>query len=182
MQLFGQDSGGLNVYFQILKDFWPLAAITGALTMALGLRNIKQSYMQRTPLQVFINLLFSALISSVVVICILCLAEWVLPPLSPKLEVGVALFVGIFGVKGIDFWLKRLWGISALDVADADFIASLRNGMSEQERQVHVHNCPFKSDMHKYIGELSGTARGRAGKDTGYEAQCGADTSEGDKQ
>lgn len=165
MQLLGQGSTNLNVYFQILKDFWPLAAITGALTLALGLRNLKQSYMQRTPWQVITNLLFSALIASVTVICVLCLAEWVLPPLSPKLEVGIALFVGIFGVKGIDFWLKRMWGISAVDVADEEFVQTLRNNMSEAERLRHVQKCPFKGDMHKHIGELQRFAETDAAAD-----------------
>lgn len=135
-----------NEYLQILKDFGPLAAIAAAITLAVGLHYVKRSYLQRTPLYTIGNLLFSAFMAAVLVICVLCLAEWLLPPLSAKLELGIAVGIGIFGVKGIDYYLRRRWKLSIVDLMNPSDINEIRLKMPQEARRQHLAQCPFKGD------------------------------------
>lgn len=126
-------TGSFHVYLQILKDFWPLAALAAALTVATGVRKLRLSYLQRTPVQVMTNLLFSAFMAGIMVVCVLCLAEWVLPPMSPKLEVGITLFIGIFGVKAIDMKIRSWWGLPTVDTQDPATISELRELLRQHD-------------------------------------------------
>lgn len=141
-----EEESHVSAYIQILKDFGPLAAAAGALTLALGFHYVKRSYLQRTPLYVIGNLLFSALMAALLVLCVLCLAEWILPPLSPRLELGIAMFIGIFGVKGIDYVLRKKWKLSIVDLMNPQDINEIRLKMPVEARRQHLAQCPFKGD------------------------------------
>lgn len=136
----------INEYLQIFKDFGPLAVLAAGITFALGFHYVKRSYLQRTPLSTLGNLLFSALMAALLVICVLCLSEWLLPPLSAKLELGIAVFVGIFGVKGIDYYLRRKWKLSIVDLMNPQDINEIRLKMPQEARRKHLEQCPFKGD------------------------------------
>lgn len=103
-----------NEYAQILLEFAPLAALAGALTITSGIYYARRSNYKQPFIRTVGTLLFTSIFAGALVVCTLCLAEWVLPPLSPKLELGVAVFIGIFGVNGIDRILRKKFNITLL--------------------------------------------------------------------
>lgn len=103
-----------NEYVRILWQLGPLAALAGALTLTTGIYYARRSNFKQPFWKTLGTLLFSSVTAGALVICTLCLADWILPPMSPKLELGVAVFIGIYGVNGVDRMLRKKFNITLM--------------------------------------------------------------------
>ncbi|WP_300710045.1 hypothetical protein [uncultured Desulfovibrio sp.] len=133
-------------YLGIARGLWPLALISGGVALACGMRRIKRGYLQRTPLQILANLLLSSCVASILAVCCVLLAPLLLDQVSPSIELGLAVFVGVGGVKAFDALMRWKAGLRIVDLMDPEDINDLRLRMSPEDRRRHAEQCPFRAD------------------------------------
>lgn len=139
-------SGRAAEYLDIMRGLWPLCFLAAGLAFTVGFKAVKRSYLQRTPLQVLGNLLFSSIMAGAAVIGSVCVVDKVMPNCTSEIHVGIAVFVGLFGMKGFDFLLRKYLGLDVADLMDPQGLNELRVKMDPETRRQHLAQCPFKHD------------------------------------
>lgn len=142
---YAQNSERAQAYVNILIDLWPLALIGATLSLFVGMRYVKRSYLQRTFLQTLGNLLWSAGITMALVVGSVTLLQWVEPDIPPAVDVGVAICVGLFGLKGVDLFMRRKFGLKITDLMDADALSEELNKLTDEQKQIHLKQCPLRN-------------------------------------
>ena len=146
MSMHGEHPDRVSEYLDIVKNIWPLALMAFGVALAMGARRIKHGYLQRTPLRIAENLLFSSILTGALAVIVVVLLPVVIDQPSREMEIGVALGIGIFGVKGLDLICRRLFRLSVVDLMDPDDINDIRIKMPVEQRLAHIRQCPFKKD------------------------------------
>ena len=136
-------------YLEILQDLWPLAVISGTLAMMTFGHHVRRSYLQRSPGQFIVNMLWSSGIAMALVVGTVTLLDFFEPQLSASVEVGIAIAIGIGGIKTIDFFTRKYFGLKVTDYMDPDLIHQDKSCMTPEERQQHCCHCPFHDECPK---------------------------------
>lgn len=144
MNDMGPNSDRAAEYLGIIRDVWPLALLAGGVAFAAGLRRIRRGYLQRSPVQVLGNLLLGSLVMSALAVGAVLLAPLLAPDISRGMDIGVAIFVGGFGMKFFDLAARRLFGLSVVDLMDPDDINSLRARMTPDRRRDRARDRPCR--------------------------------------
>ena len=146
MSMHGEQPDRLSEYLDVVKGLWPLALMAFGVALAMGARRIRRGYLQRRPLAILENLLFSSVMTGAFTVVAVALLPLVMDRPSREMEIGVALGIGIFGVKGLDLICRRLFRLSVVDLMDPDDINDIRKKMPPEQRLAHIRQCPFKAD------------------------------------
>lgn len=146
MSMHGEQPDRVSEYLDIVKNIWPLALMAFGVALAMGARRIRRGYLQRRPLAILENLLFSSVMTGAFTVVAVALLPLVMDRPSREMEIGVALGIGIFGVKGLDLICRRLFRLSVVDLMDPDDINDIRRKMPAEQRLAHIRQCPFKAD------------------------------------
>lgn len=136
-------------YLNLLQDLWPLALISGTLAMLTFGRHVRSSYLQRSPGQFVINMVWSGGVAMALVIGTITLLDFFEPTLSASVEVGIAIAIGLGGMKVIDFFTRKYFGLKVTDYMDFDLIHLDKCSMTPEEREQHYLQCPFHDECHK---------------------------------
>lgn len=112
----------VDTYSSIFSSLWPLAAISFVLTFGVGLHHVKAGYLCTSKLAMVGNLLFSSSFGACLAVGIACVTDYFLPEASLRLQVGIAIFIGLFGTKGLDLFFLH---ILRLKIVDKDAIQSI---------------------------------------------------------
>lgn len=137
-------------YLQILLDLWPLALISGTLALLTFGHKVKASYLQRNPRQIAFNMFWSAGTTMALVVGTISLLDHFVPDLSASVQVGLAIAIGLGGIKFIDLITLKYFGLKVTDYMDTDLIALDKDKMTPEQRQQHYQQCPFRAECHKY--------------------------------
>lgn len=149
---------------EYIKDIWLLLVIAGSLTLFMAAKHIRLSYLQKTPWQVLLNLVWSVGLGMAVTVVALWLQEEWHPGSSAQAQAGVAALSGIAGTKILDWYLRKRFGMPPRDSLDLDFIVEQRDKMTPSQRAEHVAQCPFRK-AGDCNGECDCPNKGTCGKD-----------------
>ena len=105
---------------------------------------IKRSSGQGGRGQIIGNMLWSARVTGFQALGAVALLPLVAPEPTRGMEIGVVIFVCVFGVKGMDVVLCRFMGLSVVDLMEPADINDIRRGMSPRQQEEHARNCPFR--------------------------------------
>lgn len=146
MNDLGNESRHAAEYLDWFRGIWPLALLAGVLAFLVAAGHIKRSYRQRSRGQIIGNMLWSALVTGFLALGAVALLPLVAPEPTRGMEIGVVIFVCVFGVKGMDVVLRRFMGLSVVDLMDPADINDIRRGMSPRQQEEHARNCPFRCE------------------------------------
>lgn len=146
MNDLGNESRHAAEYLEWFRGIWPLALLACVLAFLVAAGHIKRSYRQRSLREVVVNLIWSGLVGGSMAVGAVALLPLAVPDPTRGMEIGVAVFVGLFGFKGVDAFLRRKWGLSVVNLMDPDDINDIRKVMSPSQQEEHARNCPFRCD------------------------------------
>lgn len=133
-------------YLTILRDLWPLALISGSLALMTFGHHVKRSYLQRSPGQIAFNMLWSAGTAMAVVVGTVTLLDYFVPDIPSTVQVGIAIAIGLGGIKFIDLITLKYFGLKVTDYMDPDLIAQDKDQMTPEQREQHYRKCPFRAE------------------------------------
>lgn len=139
-------NGGRPEYIGIVESLWPLFLMGFGVALVSGAAHVKRSYLQRSKLQLMLNIILSSAVSSAVALGFSLLAPLVYPDITPEMQIGIVLVVNGIGLKLFDAYMRKKYGLHVVDLMDPSDINSIRVQMTQAQRQQHVKNCPFKGD------------------------------------
>lgn len=146
MNDLGNESRHAAEYLDWFRGIWPLALLACVLAFLVAAGHIKRSYRQRSRGQIIGNMAWSAFVTGVMALGAVALLPLMIPEPTRGVEIGVVIFVCVFGSKGLDVVLRKFMGLSVVDLMDPDDINDIRKGMSARQREEHARNCPFRCD------------------------------------
>lgn len=138
--------GSQPEYMGIVKGLWPLFLVGFGIALVSGAAHVKRSYLQRNKLQLVLNIIMSSAVSSAVALGFSLLAPLVYPEITPEMQIGIVLVVNGIGLKLFDAYMRKKYGLHVVDLMDPSDINFIRVQMTQEQRQEHVKNCPFKGD------------------------------------
>ena len=140
-------NGGQVEYIGIAKGLWPLFLVGFGIALVSGAAHVKRSYLQRSKLQLALNIILSSVVSSAVALGFSLLAPLAYPSITPEMQVGIVLIVNGIGLKLFDAYMRKKHGLHVVDLMDPADINELRVKMTPEQRREHAKNCPFKGDV-----------------------------------
>ena len=146
MNDLGNESRHAAEYLDWFRGIWPLALLACVLAFLVAAGHIKRSYRQRSRGQIIGNMAWSAFVTGVMALGAVALLPLMFPEPTRGVEIGVVIFVCVFGSKGLDVVLRKFMGLSVVDLMDPDDINDIRKGMSARQQEEHARNCPFRCD------------------------------------
>ena len=130
-------------YLDWFLGMWPIALLSLLLTL-LKTERLKRSYRERSGLALVISMICSGLISGTMALGAVALLPLFISEPTSGMEIGVAIFVNLFGFKGVDVVIRRLCGFSVVNLMDAEDINGIRESMTPEQQAEHARNCPFR--------------------------------------
>ena len=143
MNDLGSNSRQAAEYLDWFRSIWPLALLASVLAFLVGTRQLKRSYLQRNWFQLLGNMLWSTLVTGALALGSVALLPLVVQEPTRGMEIGVVIFVCVFGIKLVDAVLHKAFGLSVVDLMDAEDINEIRLSMTPEQQEKHARNCPF---------------------------------------
>ncbi len=124
----------------IVRDYWFLGVLSGGVAFFVGLQRIKNGYKHRNSKELIGNLLLSSVVLAVLAIGTALLSPLVLgDAVSPKIELGIGIAVGGFGLKFFDFFMMARFGMKIIAPSNQDDL----NGLKEcRPPETLSNHCP----------------------------------------
>lgn len=108
-------------YLDVLASMWPIAVAGVLAAMAI---NLKKAMKEDTVRSRIASLLVSSVPSAVVSVGVVLLLPLLMPagsqPVTPSIEVGIAVVCGGLGTKVFDMWLRAKFNLIIRDKQDGD--------------------------------------------------------------
>lgn len=147
MEQFGKNAAEHTTeYIAVMKNTWPLVALSVSVAFASTLYQLKRGYKQRTLPQQIVTVVANTIITSSVAMGCAFLLPVVLPAATPEAQIGVVMIVGSLGAETIKQWLLKKLGLSVIDLKNPQEINEVRETMTPEQRKAHVEQCPFRKE------------------------------------
>lgn len=147
MEQFGKNAAEHSTeYIAVMKNTWPLVALSVLIAFASTLYQLKRGYKQRTFSQQVVTVVANTIITSSVAMGCALLLPVVFPVATPEAQMGVVMIVGSLGAETIKQWLLKKLGLSVIDLKNPQEINEVRETMTPEQRKAHVERCPFRKE------------------------------------
>lgn len=147
MEQFGKNAAEHSTeYIAVMKNTWPLVALSVSVAFASTLYQLKRGYKQRTFAQRVVTVVANTIITSSVAMGCALLLPVVCPAATPEAQIGVVMIVGSLGAETIKQWLLKKLGLSVIDLKNPQEINEVREAMTPEQRKAHVERCPFRKE------------------------------------
>ena len=147
MEQFGKNAAEHSTeYIAVMKNTWPLVALSVSVAFASTLYQLKRGYKQRTFYQQVVTVVANTIITSSVAMGCALLLPVVFPVATPEAQMGVVMIVGSLGAETIKQWLLKKLGLSVIDLKNPQEINEVRETMTPEQRKAHVERCPFRKE------------------------------------
>jgi len=127
-------SDGAQQYISAIIGAWPIFVFSGGAAFFFGLRRIKSGFKQRTFLQIFGNLILQTITCGCIGGGAAMLAPVFISTITPEIQLGIALFFGVFGTGAVATFMRAKFGLKIVDLMDADDMNAIRDAMPEREK------------------------------------------------
>lgn len=147
MEQFGKNAAEHSTeYIAVMKNTWPLVALSVSVAFASTLYQLKRGYKQRTLAQQIVTVVANTIITSSVAMGCALLLPVVFPVATAEAQIGVVMIVGSLGAETIKQWLLKKLGLSVIDLKNPQEINEVRETMTPEQRKAHVEHCPFRKE------------------------------------
>lgn len=147
MEQFGKNAAEHTTeYIAVMKNTWPLAALSVSVAFASTLYQLKRGYKQRTLAQQIVTVVANTIIASSVAMGCAFLLPVVFPVATAEAQIGVVMIVGSLGAETIKQWLLKKLGLSVIDLKNPQEINEVRETMTPEQRKAYVEQCPFRKE------------------------------------
>lgn len=142
-----------NEFIRLFKDLGPLFAVAIFMAMMFGWGRVRNSYKEHDKVAVFIQYIISSLMTAILAVATSLILPLITHDAVPySVQLGITVFVCMFGVKALDTIARKRLGFSIIDLMDPEDIDRARKGLSKEQRQKHYDNCPFREECDKCKG------------------------------
>lgn len=154
-----------------LGDIWVFGAIGFIACFLWGLQGLKNGYKEGSLTHALGSIFFrscGAIVLSVGTILLLP-QEIQGVQITQDIKIGIAIAMGVFGQGLLDYYLKKKFGLTTLDLMDKSDMDHVRSKMDEADRDKHAEQCPFKEDMPELKPSLKRKPREKKAQDKAQE-------------
>lgn len=137
-----------------LNDISLILVITAITSVFMGLQKIRDSYHQKSFSQIIFNIVWSSGIGVGLTTIVLGVLDYLVPDISVSILIGTAVYIGMFGMKGIDYLIRKKLKTDKgiLDLMDRDLLNTHLCNLSIEEQMKHRQQCPLQH-LDKEIGK-----------------------------
>lgn len=129
------ETGKGEAYLSLLVDLLPLFSLAFSIFFVKGLRGLRTSFMGKTFLARFVNIILSSALGGAFAVGCALLLPLFDKQSDPMIMTGVVVFVAIAGVKIVDGLLYKKLGVHFIDASDDNSADSAWVNMSQKERK-----------------------------------------------
>lgn len=129
-----------------LSEISVILSITAVTSVFMGLNKIQESYHQRSFGHLIFNILWSSGVGMGLTAITLGALDYFVPEVSVSMQVAIAVYIGMFGMKGMDYLVRKKLRSSegVLDLLDTNNLSTQLDNLTHEEKLQHRKNCPLK--------------------------------------
>lgn len=106
-----------NLYLSIFIDLIPLFGLAFSMCVLRGLRGIKDSYLGKSFLSRFMNIILSSVFCAILAVACALILPLVGFSSDPQVMLGVVVFIAVCGLRIVDSTVYKAFGIHIVDPA-----------------------------------------------------------------
>lgn len=129
-----------------LSDISIILIITATTSIFMGLNKIQESYHQKSFKHIVFNILWSSGVGMGLTAMALGALDHFVPEVSVSMQVAIAVYIGMFGMKGMDYLVRKKLKVDdgILDLMDKNTLGTELDKLTHEEQLKHRQNCPLK--------------------------------------
>lgn len=134
-------------FIKIMKDFGPLFYLAFGLALLFGINNVRNSYKYNNKIAWFIQYIMASILTAILAVATALILPLLFPDgLSHEVQLGVTVYVCVFGVKGLDAFARNRLGFSIVNLNDPQDMREAKRKLTPEQRKTYTQTCSLRDD------------------------------------